>query len=337
MMNSFTPPLKPVTESALQSGLPDPEIGQTEIRIKGKPEFVPSVQINGRTVITNRKWLSTALVFDEDILNGDIVAEPMSFIEQLRKSDIRADLFTFPQKFPDVTPRFPYHLEWDNIAVIPITTYPAWEKRVESSVRRAVRKAAKEGLVVKVVDFNDEFVHGICAINNETPIRQGRPFWHYQKSFDEVKQENSTYADRNIFIGAYVGEELIGFIRMTRIDGYANLIQQISKIKYYEKRPGNAMLAKAVEVCAERGITHLQYCNYVYNDPSSSLTEFKRRNGFEKVLVPRYYVPLTAKGKIALGLGLHRGLVQRIPKPLLTKLLHLRNKWYERKIQKQAD
>ena len=65
------------------------------------------------------------------------------------------------------------------------------------------------------------------------------------------------------------------------------------------------------------------YCNYVYNDPKSSLTEFKRRNGFEQVLVPRYYIPLTLKGKIALSLGFHTRLVQRIPAPVVTQLLKL--------------
>lgn len=333
-MNLYTPPINAAKGDV--DRVPVAQVQLTEIKIKGKPVSVPSVQIEGRTVISNQKWLSTASVFDEDILNGEIVRDPESFIEQLSRSKLKADLFTFPQKFPDVEPRFKYHQEWDNIAVIPVTTYADWEKRAESSVRRAVRKAAKEGVVVKVAEFNDDFVRGICDINNETPIRQGKPFWHYQKSFEAVKMENSTYADRNIFIGAYVGEELIGFIRMTRIDKYANLIQQLSKIKYYEKRPGNAMLAKAVEVCAELGITHLQYCNYVYNDPNSSLTEFKRRNGFEKVLVPRYYVALTPKGRLALSLGLHRGLVQRIPKPILLRLLSARNKWYERKAQKQS-
>jgi len=75
------------------------------------------------------------------------------------------------------------------------------------------------------------------------------------------------------------------------------------------------------------------YCNYIYNDPKSSLTEFKRRNGFEQVLLPRYYIPLTLKGKIALRLGLHRGLVQRIPKAVLSQLLKIRNSWYGRRLK----
>ncbi len=78
------------------------------------------------------------------------------------------------------------------------------------------------------------------------------------------------------------------------------------------------------------------YCNYVYNDPKSSLTEFKRRNGFEQVLVPRYFVPLSLKGRIALSLGIHNGLVKRIPKPIVSYLLRLRSRWYEYRSKAQS-
>jgi len=59
------------------------------------------------------------------------------------------------------------------------------------------------------------------------------------------------------------------------------------------------------------------YCNYIYNDPKSSLTEFKRRNGFEQVLLPRYYIPLTLKGKIALRWDFIVGLCNVFQKPYL--------------------
>ncbi len=309
-------------------------IGHTEIHVRGKAVCVPSAQIDGRTVITTGKWLKTAAIQDEDLVEGETVADPASFVQHLKEIELEADIFTFVQKLPDTTPKYTYHLEWDNLAVIPITTYAAWwGKRVESSVRRAVRKAAKSGVIVKLAEFDDAFVKGIVGINNETPIRQGRRFWHFQKSFDAVKRENSTYAERNAFLGAYCQDELIGFIRMTYADRVANIVQLLSMMKHYDKRPANALIAKAVEICAQKGISHLMYYNYIYNDPKSSLTEFKRRNGFEKVLLPRYYIPLTPKGKIALSLGLHRGLAQRMPKPLLTQLLKMRSLWYARRLK----
>lgn len=305
--------------------------GQTEIRVKGKPVLVPSARIEGRTVLSTGRWLKTATVQDEELIEGSTMDEPERFLRQLRKSGLGADLFTFAQRLPEENPRFHYHTEWENVAAIPIVSYADWwEKRTDPGVRRAVRKAAKLGVDVRVVLLDDALVAGICRINNETPIRQGRPFWHYQKAFEAVKLENSTYAARNVFLGAYWRDELIGYMRLTQVGTFLTVIQLLTMMKDFDKKPANALLAKAVEVCEQRGMSHLMYCNYVYNDPNSSLTEFKRRNGFQKVLLPRYYVPLSAAGSLALRLGLHQGLAQRIPKPLLVRLLRLRSQWYDR-------
>ncbi len=321
-------------EQALRSDTGTASIGHTEIRIKGKNVHVPAVQIQGRTIIANGRLLKIATVQDEDLAEGEIVADPESFVRQLQKLGLRADIFSFPEKLPNTTPRFGFQFEWDNLAVIPITTFSEWFKnRAESSVQRAIRKAAKLGVVVKVAELDDTFVNGIVSINNETPIRQGRAFWHFQKSFEDVKRENSTYAERNTFLGAYYEGELIGFMRITSVDKVASVIQLLNMMKHFDKRPANALIAKAVEVCEQKGMSHFMYCNYVYNDPKSSLTEFKRRNGFEQVLVPRYYIPLTLKGKIALKLGLHRGLVKQLPKPLVERLLKARNLWNTRRLK----
>ncbi len=302
---------------------------QTEIRVKGKGISVPSAQIDGRTVISNHKWLRIAAVHDEELVEGEAVAEPNSFVAQLKQAGLNADVFTFAQKLGDRTPRHAYHQEWDNLAVIPITTYSDWFKnRAESSVQRAVRKAAKSGVEVRLAQLDDEYVNGMVQINNETPIRQGTRFWHYQKSFEAVKREALTYSDRNTFLGAYLNGELIGFLRMTRADNVSHIIQVLSMMKHFDKRPANALIAKAVEICERDGMSYLTYCNYLYKDPKSSLTEFKKRSGFEKVLVPRYYIPLTLKGKIALRLGLHHGLAATIPQPLIRQLLKIRSFWY---------
>lgn len=306
----------------------------TEIHVRGKAVSVPSARIEGRNVLRSGGLLKIALPQDEELIEGETVRDPESFISQLKESGLNADIFTFAQKLPDTAPKYSYHMEWDNLAVIPITTFSEWwDKRVESSVRRAVRKATKLGLVIKVAEFDDEFVRGIAGINNETPTRQGRAFWHFQKSFDEVKQENSTYPGRNAFLGAYYEGQLIGFIRLIYADKLASTVQLLSMIKHYDKRPANALIAKAVELCEQQGMSFLMYCNYVYNDPDSSLTEFKRRNGFEQALVPRYYIPLTLKGKIALKLGLHRGVKSLIPRSLFKQLLKLRSRWYEHRAE----
>jgi len=325
------------SEKPSQTGQRNANLGVTAIGVKGETVLVPSVEIDGRTLVVTGRWLKTATVRDEDLLEGETVATPESFTQRLSASQLSPDLFTFGQRLPDTAPRYNYHTEWDNLAVIPITTYANWwDHRIEPSVRRAVRKAAKSGIVVKVIELDDTLVRGIVNINNETPVRQGKPFWHFHKSFEAVKEEHSTYADRNAFLGAYYQNELIGYIRITYVNRTAHIIQILSKVHHFDKRPTNALLAKAVEFCEETKMSYLVYCNYVYSDPSSSLTEFKRRSGFEKVLVPRYYIPLTNRGKVALSLGLHRGLRHALPQSLVARAVRLRNHWYERKIAKDS-
>jgi hypothetical protein len=188
-----------------------------------------------------------------------------------------------------------------------------------------VRKAAKQGVVVREVEFNDDFVRGIVSIFNESAIRQGKPFWHYEKDFETVKRDFSRYLFREDLIGAYYNNELIGFIMLAHTGQYAVLGQIISKIRHRDKAPNNALVAKAVETCDRKRIPYLVYARW---DTGSSLTDFKRYNGFEKVSLPRYYVPLTIKGQVALALGLHRGLVGVIPEGMKARLIKLRSLWY---------
>src|SRR5881296_2806095 len=224
-----------------------------DIGVRGKTITAPSAQIDGRTVVATGKWLKIAAVKDEEFVEGETVADPELFVSRLKQTGLNADIFTFAQKLPDAIPRYSYHLEWDNAAVIPLTTFSDWwERRVESSVRRAVRKASKLGVVVEPREFDDAFVTGIVDIYNETPIRQGKRFWHYQKDFDTVRRENSTYLERSAFIGAYYKDELIGFIRMIYVDRVATIVQVLSKMKHFDKRPTNALIAKAVEICARK-------------------------------------------------------------------------------------
>ena len=304
---------------------------RTEIRIAGKTFYLPAAEICGRTVVVTGKWLRKAVIKDEDVAQGEIVDNPGLFLEELKRSSLRADIFSFAQKIPDTSPKYHYRFEWDNWAGIPLESFNDWwEKRLPQESRRNVRRAAKRGVVVKVVAFDDDLVRAIQGIYNETPIRQGRRFWHFGKDFETVKMENATYLDRSDFLGAYFNDELIGFIKIIYTDQSASVIQIISKIEHQDKRPTNALIAKAVEVCASKGIKFLIYTKFVYDgDQSSPLTEFKRRNGFEEMRYPRYFVPLTAKGTLAVGLGIYGGVRRLIPLPILMWLKSLRSRIYQ--------
>jgi hypothetical protein len=254
------------------------------------------------------------------------VEDPRTLINQLCKSEPRPDIFTFWQRLPDTEPKYSYPMELDSIAALPIKSYSLWwEKQIDRKARNKIRKAQKNGVVVKPATFDDRFVRGITSIFNETPIRQGRHYLHYGKDFETIKRQFSRFLFREEIFGAYLGEELVGFIMLAYAENYAYLGQIISKIAHRDLAPNNLLLAKAVERCAEKGVPYLVYALWL----EDSLGDFKRSNGFQKFDLPRYYVPLTGKGKLALKLGLHRGWKEAVPKPLRKPLKKLRRRWYD--------
>jgi hypothetical protein len=313
-------------------------VNVSEIRVKGKNTRVPSAEIDGRTMIASGNWIKTAAIRDEQAVEGEPVKDPTTFIAALGKSGLKADVLTFFQRPPDVTPRFKYHFEWDNYAAVPITTFQDWwENRLPQEARKNTRRSAKRGVLVKSVPFDDELARGIHKLCNESPVRQGRPFWHYGKDFETVKREHATYLERSEFIGAYYQDELIGFIKMVYVDRVAVIFHILAMNSHYDKRPMNALITKAMEVCAQKGVGYFIYDKYIYgNKKDSSLMEFKRRNGFEQVNFPRYYIPLTLKGRIYVGLRLYRGAVGLLPETVLKRLLRIRD-WLNRKKEKSEE
>jgi hypothetical protein len=253
------------------------------------------------------------------------VENPEVLIDALRKSKHPPDILTFWQRLPDTEPKYSYPMELDSIAALPIKSYSSWsENQIDRKTRNKIRKAQKNNVIVKPATFDDNFVRGITSIFNETPIRQGRSYLHYGKDFETVKHQFSRFLFREEIFGAYVGEELVGFIFLADAGGYLYLGQIISKIAHRDLAPNNMLLAKAVERCAEKGMPYLVYALWL----EDSLGEFKRSNGFQKFDLPRYYVPLTSKGKLALKLGVHRGWKEFLPKQLTTALKKLRRGWY---------
>src|SRR6202022_2673733 len=148
-----------------------------------------------------------------------------------------------------------YYSERQEIAAIPIKDFEYWwRKQINDKTRNMVRKAQKRGVIVKAVELDDQLVHGIMAVFNESPVRRGKRFWHYGKDFDTVKNEISDSLADSIFIGAYCEGELIGFVKLLRTDRYAMVTMILDKRSHRDKSAMNGMIAKAVEVCAEQKI-----------------------------------------------------------------------------------
>jgi hypothetical protein len=283
-------------------------------------------------IVVSGRWLRMASIRDEDVRDTRVALDPEAYLNKLRAENIKADIFTFSEPLPNSGPAFNYPFSWNNLAVIPITTFDDWwQNRLTQVTRKNVRRAGRRGAEVKVVPLDEQLARGIKSIYDETPVRQGRRFWHYNKSLEWVLQANSTYRDRSEFLCAYSGEELIGFMRLIYVGEYATIMQILSKNAHFDKRPTNLLISKAVEQCVAHGIRYLVYGRFVYGKNNKSpLTEFKRRNGFESVQVRTYHVPLTRLGRLAVKTKLHLGPKHFLPENFLYWLLNLRSWFYNR-------
>ncbi len=277
------------------------------------------VSINGKRIKIEGRLVRMARLEEEWY---EDVENPDALIDGLRASPDRPDILTFWQRLPEIVPKYTYCLEHDSVAAIPIQDYSSWwEKQISAKTRNMVRRAEKKGVVVKPASFDDTFVEGMKSIFDETPVRQGKPFWHYGKDVATLKREFSRFLFREEIFGAYVGEELVGFIFLADAGKFAALGQIISKIAHRDKAPNNILIARAVERCAEKKIPHLVYAKWV----EGSLGEFKRSNGFQKYDLPRFFVPLTLRGRLFVSLKLYRG-VNLLPGPLVRLLKNARGK-----------
>ncbi len=295
------------------------------------------MEICGKEIRINGKLVRIAFIDGEGY---QFLDDPGTALKSLSNGP-RIDLFTFIQRLSDTAPRYSYPMELDNMAALRVTTFDDWmTKQINSKVRNMVRKAGKNGVVVREAAYDEAYVQGIQAIYNESPVRQGKPFWHFGKDLETVRKMNGTFLERSIFLGAYLEEKLIGFVKLVFDEekSQAGLMQIVSMIGHQDKAPTNALIAQAVQSCAERGISYLWYANMSYGKKQADgLADFKRHNGFQKIEVPRYYVPLTLAGKLALRLNLHHGLPELIPEPIAASFRKIRKHWYGNKVATAKD
>jgi len=310
-----------------------------EVSIKGQMTSFPAVEVDGQLVVIKGKLLRLAEVFDDYWVPADTLPEPEKIVARLKEDPKPADAYTFAQRIPDVKPRYEFPMTWDNVAVINVSSYETWFKeQISTAARRNIRKSERVGVIVKSEPYGDDYVRGIKSIYDEAPFRGGRRFWHYGKSVENVEAENGTYRDRSTFLAAYIEDEMVGYMKIVWDTRSAAIMQILSKLHCRDARTNNALLAEAVRLCEQKGIQNLLYESFVYGGRTgSSLTRFKRENGFVQVDVPRFYVPLTLKGKILIKLGLHqKSIKDLVPGRLRDALIQFREKWYKKRLSTQS-
>jgi hypothetical protein len=267
-------------------------------------------------------WIAhSSLEYEKDVRPTE------KFLEKLREKEV--DIFTFIERRWQQTLSHTAK-NWtkanDNIALLQVSTYDEWWKAIGKKTRNMVRKAEKSGVTTKIVVADENLVEGIWKIYNEIPIRQGRAFPHYGAKLKAVKRI-VRLAKNSTFIGSYIGDELAGFIQLIHGDNIAIISQILSLQKQWDKAVNNALLAKAVEVCADKQVKWLMY-GRMGNHPS--LDKFKQNNGFTCYPLTRYYIPLTRKGRIAAKLRLHREKEDMFPQSIRDNLIRPIYSWINR-------
>jgi acetyltransferase (GNAT) family protein len=286
----------------------------------------------GKSIIAKGTWLRLAQLLDEECLDTELEHPDLcaEMLQSQRRGGLRADILTFAQKLPATIPKYDYYTEWDSIAAVRTTSFREWWEGLPRESRKNVRRSQKRGVEVCVKQLDGRLIRGIVGVNNESPVRQGTPNRHYGKTFAEIEKDFSPFPDHSDYICAYVGEELIGFVRLVYRGQIASILQILTKTSHQDKRPANALIARAVELCESKGLLYLTYGMYNYgNKKHCSLREFKERNGFSEVLVPRFYIPLTSWGKFCMKAKLHRGLLGILPHGAIMAGVRIRSMCYD--------
>jgi len=281
----------------------------------------PEIVIDNKRVLVTRYVVRTVKLRSEYY---ECIDDPRDFVDKLKDAGVKGDLFTFLQEIGDTDPKHSFRLEWDSLAVLPVSTYENWwKKQINDKTRNMVRKAHKAGVELQTMEFNDDLIRRIKDVYDESPLRQGKRFTHYGKDLDTLRREHSSFLERSDFIGAFYGDELIGFIKLVHGRNASSLLQIVSKLAHRDKAPTNALIAKAVEICAQRNTRYLHYGVW----SKRGLGDFKHHHGFERMSIPRYFIPMTVTGKVILRLNCHHKPTYYLPDNWKEKWVALRGRW----------
>jgi hypothetical protein len=249
---------------------------------------------------------------------------PSEFVSRMKTAGVRADLYSFVQDLNEPMPKFGYCRGAEPMAVLPLTTFDNWlNRQIRAKSRNMLHKAAKCGVQTRVVELSEDLLRGIKAIYDETPVRQGKRNRHYGKDIDTLRVEHATFLDRSEFVGAFHGDELIGFAKVAHAPHCSIIMNLVSKLAHRDKATSNALIAKVIEQVTNRQIGLLNYAVW----GRRGMNAFKVASAFERCDIPRYYVPLNMRGRVFIALGLHRSLKERLPEEWLVRAADWRDRW----------
>lgn len=264
-----------------------------------------------------KRWFYKAAQFFEPYEHTRDIYPSSALLEALQSRGV--DLFSFIERTflkQATLQKYGFYSCPETIGLLHFEDFDVWCKTLPSRERNLIKKAERIGLKTVVADIDEEFILSAQKIYNETPMRQGRRYSGFGITTEDIRKKFENLQSSKV-IGAYYDNQLIGLTWVEFGDQVAAMMSFLSLISYRNKNPNNAMIAYAVKLCTEKGYKYLTYGNMGYNP---GLDFFKKNNGFRRVAVPRYFMPLTFKGQMAVKLNLCRSM-ERSFSPTLTKAL----------------
>lgn len=253
----------------------------------------------------------------------EYLEDPAAFLALMQRNKPAADLFTFLQEAHVPPPELPFRREDANASVLTIKSFEDWWKNLHFKARNKARKAQKSGVEIRPAVLDEAFVRGVEKIYNESPVRQGRKFTHYGKNSAAIREDLSSFPDRSLFVGAYSNGELVGFMKLFEGNGILRMIHILAMLAHRDKCVMDALIAHAVKICDEKKISLLHYGDWA----SRGLGTFRVKYDFQRQTCPRYFVPLTLRGRLILNFRLHHPLRERLPQAWSDRLVVIRNQW----------
>ena len=109
------------------------------------PENKAGVSVCGNELLVQGRLCRVARLDGDDFKFLD---DPEAVLAEVRKTRLRIDLFTFLQGLPGTPTKYSYPMEWDNAAVLPVSTFENWwTKQIGFKARNKAKQAEKKGVI----------------------------------------------------------------------------------------------------------------------------------------------------------------------------------------------
>ena len=131
-----------------------------EIRVKGRWVTVPTIDVDGKKLFADGRWLKTARVRSEEMMEKGL-ENPELYVRRLkddRGRTIKADIFTFTQKPPETRPKYTYPVEWESVAAIALVSFKLWWESLPQETRKNVRRSQKRGVTISIKEFDGDLI-----------------------------------------------------------------------------------------------------------------------------------------------------------------------------------